>query len=608
VNILHLLSQNHLTGAEVYAVTLARAQLLKKHKVYQISNGFFYQSPCVQKTLPVETASKIEFFKSVSALRSFLKEQNIELIHTHSRAAAKLAYWATLGLSTATVSTIHGQQHYSFSKKIMNQYGQMMIAVCENLKTHLIEDFKYPPRQIKVIRNPIDPEIFQFQPRVFQDLKNRVFKIGIIGRTTGPKKNRTEQVLQSLSDIQKSHSIQFEITLVGGHKTDLALSESLLNSVLEVKVSSLTSKDYQQYDLVVGSGRVCVESLIAGIPVMAFGEAQFIGLIRLAQFKMAVQSNFGDIDLHHLNGPQMNQKAFTDNIQSLLQNELQASELKELSELALNEFSKELIENSVFRVYESATFLKKYPQTIPVLMYHKIPKQEIDSQHKIFVKVDDFEKHLQFFSNQGFQTLTFSDLEKFRKNEKPFSEFPKKPLILTFDDGYKDNLENASPLLKKYQMRAQIFLLADSQIDSNNWDKSESEPQHEIVAGSERQQWLNSAFEIGSHGFSHQKITLMSAENAYTELVESKKSLEAEFKIPINVFAFTYGDTNLKMSELAQKAGYQYAVNTDSGGFLIEESPFEIFRVNIFPNETYLSLYKKTSRWYRKYYFKKRKK
>ena len=96
--------------------------------------------------------------------------------------------------------------------------------------------------------------------------------------------------------------------------------------------------------------------------------------------------------------------------------------------------------------------------------------------------------------------------------------------------------------------------------------------------------------------------------DAREELRHSKALLEKEFDTDIPVYAFTYGDTHLAAAEWAREEGYDYAVNTDSGGLLIEEDPYRIFRVNIFPDENLVSLFKKTSSWYRKYYFKKRKK
>ncbi len=100
----------------------------------------------------------------------------------------------------------------------------------------------------------------------------------------------------------------------------------------------------------------------------------------------------------------------------------------------------------------------------------------------------------------------------------------------------------------------------------------------------------------------------MTDEEAFHELQASKESLEKEFGLPVNTYAFTYGITSPKAAQLAFTAGYDYAVNTDTGGLVLEESPYQIFRVNIFPEESSLSLWKKTSSWYRKYYFRKRKK
>lgn len=588
-----MLSQNHLTGAEVYAVTLAHHQLEQGHQVYQMSNGFYFPSRAINYQIEVETKSKVTFIKNVLWLRNFIRKQNIQVVHSHSRAAAKVAYWALLNSETAHISTVHGVQHTSFSKKLFNQYGEFIVAVCENIKNQLIADFSYREQRIKVIPNPISPTDFYYLKNETQS--HNIKKIAIVGRTTGPKKNRTEQVIQALAPMG------FEVSLLGGYLKDLDIDPKVKNKIKEVHTVGLTSEIYSEYDLVIGSGRVCMESLITGIPTIAFGESQYIGLITCNNFNEALKSNFGDIH-QDAKEPQINLHRFSDDLNAVKANSL------ELSQLAMHKFSLDTIAGKVLRIYESAYFLKNYSSWIPILMYHKIPDTKISSQHKIFVTKDNFEKHLRYFKSRGFETLTFSDLMKFRKGIKKFKEFPKKPLILTFDDGYSDNLINASPLLKKYNFKAQIFLLADPGINKNSWDMATDEPESSIVSGPDRRKWKQSEFEIGSHGFTHQKITDYSYDAAFKEVIESKKTLEKEFEVSINVFAFTYGIRRADSADLTQKAGYDYAVNTDTGGLLIEEDPYSIFRVNIFPDENHWSLFKKTSTWYRKYYYIKRKK
>jgi peptidoglycan/xylan/chitin deacetylase (PgdA/CDA1 family) len=100
----------------------------------------------------------------------------------------------------------------------------------------------------------------------------------------------------------------------------------------------------------------------------------------------------------------------------------------------------------------------------------------------------------------------------------------------------------------------------------------------------------------------------MSKDKKILELSVSKQKLESEFKQPVITYAYTYGDTNKECAELAEICGYEYALNTDTGGLLLEEEPYAIFRVNIFPDESFSSLWKKTRKWYRRYYFYKRNK
>ena len=620
MNIVHLLSQNHLTGAEVYATSLAEKQLQDGLKVYQLSNGFFAPTKAVPFKLEVETKSKIQFIKNVFWLRNFISKESIHVIHSHSRAASKLGFYATLFTRTAHVSTVHGRQHPSISKKLFNQYGQFIITVCENVKKQICRDFGYDDRNIRTIPNPIDVEIFNdYKPHLERKTDLNDFVLAIAGRATGPKKERTRLVIESLLR-NSSRFKNLKLILVGSKLSDVFSDQRLIElklslnqiqtalQIQETEISELTGSHYKTWDAVIGSGRVAMEAALSGTATIAFGEALFEGLLTQDNVDQLFSSNFGDMhpDIFE---PALNDEHLLKALEGALLRKNKPAENKIIAEKMRKIFGSQQIHSRIKRLYESAYFQKNYSCWIPVLMYHKIPDQEIQSQHKIYVTKPNFEKHLKFFKSRGFTTLTFSELSLFRTGKISFNSFPKKPLILTFDDGYKDNLVNASPLLKQYGFKAQLFLLADSQLQSNTWDSGEDEPTHEIVSGDDRALWKSSAFEIGSHGIRHLPITAFAnRDHALNELIESKNRLEKEFGYPIKSFAFTYGITSPGSDQLAFDAGYEYAVNTDSGGLTLEENPYSIFRVNIFPDENYWSLLKKTSSWYRRYFYLKRKK
>ncbi len=589
MHIAHVLSQNELTGAEVYAVSLVQEQIFAGHKVYQISNNFFKATEATKFKIDVEVKSKIQFIKNIFVVRKFLKLNSIHVVHSHSRAASKLIFYATLGLKIGTLSTIHGRQHVSFSKKLFNQYGQFIIPVCENITKQLKNEFEYNPRYIQTIPNGLDPQIFNFkEKKAFK--QNTVLKIALIGRQSGPKKIRNELFIKHFSELLTQKNILFKILLIASANEKIIINSELLH----------------QYDLICGSGRVCIEALISGVPCIAFGESAYLGLTTKDNFDSHCVSNFGDIG-QNFDWPQFNFKQAEIDIKNIFSNDF--FDLKSLSQLALSKFQLKSVSQQIMRVYESAYFIANYNHWIPILMYHKITNTSLNTAHKIYVTKKNFEKHLRFFYTRNLTPVTFNELVLYRKAQKDWSDFPKNPFILTFDDGYEDNLLNADDLLKKYSYKAHIYLLAEDSIDHNTWDSEVvSTDKHPIVSKQNRQKWNQSQFVIGSHGIKHDRMPLMTESEKLDELVKSKVLLENEFNVKVNSFAYTFGDTNLDCSKACQKAGYDYGLNTDSGGLTLEENPYSIFRVNIFPDETIFSLWKKTSKWYRRYYQWKRNK
>ena len=73
-------------------------------------------------------------------------------------------------------------------------------------------------------------------------------------------------------------------------------------------------------------------------------------------------------------------------------------------------------------------------------------------------------------------------------------------------------------------------------------------------------------------------------------------------------FAYPYGRLDEQTKHMVREAGFAIGVSTDTGGLHLEDDRFQVFRVNMFPNETNSTLFKKTAPWYRRYYRCKRKK
>ena len=155
MKILHLLSQTHLTGAEVYAADLYKYQMSEGHECFIISDTLSVESVARYFPMAIHNRKYVNRIKNIREIIKFCKKHRIDLIHAHSRAGSWLVNVVRLFVDIAYVSTIHGRQSVHFSSKRKNVYGQRIIAVCEHLKGH-VKDELHIDEDVYLIRNIID--------------------------------------------------------------------------------------------------------------------------------------------------------------------------------------------------------------------------------------------------------------------------------------------------------------------------------------------------------------------------------------------------------------------------------------------------------------------
>jgi len=97
-------------------------------------------------------------------------------------------------------------------------------------------------------------------------------------------------------------------------------------------------------------------------------------------------------------------------------------------------------------------------RAIPIVAYHSVADDHDHPLSLLSLPVRSFERQLRHLRRRGFQTLTLYDVHDYLKRG---TAVPAKSVVLTFDDGYLDNWVFAFPLLKKYGMKASIFVITD---------------------------------------------------------------------------------------------------------------------------------------------------
>ncbi len=151
-----------------------------------------------------------------------------------------------------------------------------------------------------------------------------------------------------------------------------------------------------------------------------------------------------------------------------------------------------------------------------------------------------------------YQMLSLKAWYKLQKTQKASLTLvkppPKPTVILTFDDGFLSLFEIVVPLLKKYQYQATFFIYLNRHNSSSLFYKKLAK--------------LQNNFEIGSHSFTHDKLSAKS-QNIFKELYLSKKKLESIIRKKIISWAWPYGYYTIDLLEQARHAGYILQVSTD---------------------------------------------
>ena len=203
-----------------------------------------------------------------------------------------------------------------------------------------------------------------------------------------------------------------------------------------------------------------------------------------------------------------------------------------------------------------------------VLNYHKVDNMNIS----LSVLPEDFDEQMSYLKKHDYHTITPAELYDSLEGN---AELPENPVLITFDDGYRDNYDNAYPILQKYGFKGTIFVITSFLGKYPNyitWDQA-------------REMEEDGTISIQSHTVDHKSMTDLSDEQLRTELVDSKKQAERELGHPVDFMAYPTGTYNLHIAELVKEAGYKAAFTIKYGNVDKASNIFALERVPIFHTE-----------------------
>ena len=202
-------------------------------------------------------------------------------------------------------------------------------------------------------------------------------------------------------------------------------------------------------------------------------------------------------------------------------------------------------------------------------MYHNIAKPPKEALLKsLYVKPRDFKRQVKFFKLLGYRFRTLEKVEK-------------KTVIFTFDDAYKDFLENAYPVLEKFGFKAYLFVPVSFVGRFNLWDYEKLKVKKFLMDWEDLRFLVKEGYKIGSHTLTHPYLTELTDKELKKELEYSKKLLEDKLGIFIDSLCYPYGAYDQRVIKFTKEAGYRFAFTTKEAKFSLK-NPYEIPRINIF--------------------------
>jgi peptidoglycan/xylan/chitin deacetylase (PgdA/CDA1 family) len=199
---------------------------------------------------------------------------------------------------------------------------------------------------------------------------------------------------------------------------------------------------------------------------------------------------------------------------------------------------------------------------VPILEYHVLgrPRAEV-AYPELYVPRASFRRQMDWLDRQGYEGVTLEEVEDawYRGGR-----LPPRPVVISFDDGYRPQFTFALPQLRRRGWPGVLNLKAEGS------DLYESNVEAMLAAG----------WELASHTIDHADLTTLDPESLRREVSESRQILRRDYGVPVADFCYPAGRFDPAVVAAVEAAGYAGAT-TEIPGFASRERPYELARIEV---------------------------
>ncbi len=207
--------------------------------------------------------------------------------------------------------------------------------------------------------------------------------------------------------------------------------------------------------------------------------------------------------------------------------------------------------------------------SVPVLMYHVIAPPPAGAPYPgLYVDPDEFAAQMEGLKAAGWHPVTLDQLRAYWTRGVPLP--PGKPVVLTFDNGYRSQYTNALPILER------LHWVADENIQLTGLPPSQGGLTDAQVRG-----LIAAGWELDTQGISHADLVTLDATELHYQVAVARRMLQQRYGVPVNWFCYPSGDYNATVIAAVKDAGFVGSTTVVPGWAAPGSDPYRLPRLRI---------------------------
>lgn len=295
-------------GAETHVLELAKELKKRGAEVIITSNGGAYEKELAESGIkhykvPLQNKNPLNVIKAFKTLKKIIIDEKIELVHSHARIPSFILGKLQKKMGFPFVTSAHGVFTTKYGLKYITDWGQATVAVSEDIKKYLIDNYHLPEEKIVVTINGIN--LKEFSPKRDKEparaelgLTKEDFVIAFVSRLDTDCTSAAREIISKMPKLLKEIP-NLKFLIVGGG-SDLENIRALVKPINEKYGEKIIlaggrtdmANVIAPINLFVGVSRAALEAMAAEKPVILAGDQGYIGLFNKDTEKAAFDTNF----------------------------------------------------------------------------------------------------------------------------------------------------------------------------------------------------------------------------------------------------------------------------------------------------------------------------